>query len=270
MISIGKVWDRTTEVIAGRFAILAAIALLLLFVPPVVQAAIDATAGTSPAMKFVSTVVGLFVFAMAILGALALTAVATDPAVDQQAALAIGGARIGPMLGIIIVMGLVFFAAVMPGILLIGTSGFDVSRAQAGLSQDALNVGRFGLATVYFLVLTVVGLWLAARLVPLMGVVVNERLRLGAIRRSFALSRGSTLKLIGVLILYSIVFLVVLIAAVSIVGLIARLIFGSDAAGAVAFVVALATAAVTAVFSVLQSVYSAQFYVAARDARGAA
>jgi hypothetical protein len=270
MVSVGKVWDRTVEVIAGRFAILAAIALLLLIAPPVVQAVIDALAGTSPALKFVGGLVSLVVFLAAIIGTLAITAVATDPAVDRQSALAIGGARIGPMLGIMIVLGLALLVSIMPGVLLLGTSGFDVDRARAGLSQDRLDVGRAGLAMLYFGVIAIVWFWLGARLVPLLAVVVNERLGLGALRRSFDLSRGSTLKLVGVLILYAIVLLVVLLAATSIVGLIVRLIVGADGLSIVLFATTLVTAVVTAVFSVLQAAFSGQFYIAARDRRGPA
>lgn len=265
MISVGTIWDRTTEVISGRFAILAAIALMLLFAPPVVQGAIEAAAGTSAIGKLLGGIMGLVAFGAALVASLALTAVATDPGVDQQAALAIGGNRIGAMLGIVIVLGLIAFATALPGVVLIATSGLDFARAQAGLSQETLNLGRFGLAMLYFFVLAIVWLWAGARLVPLSGVVVNERRGLGAIRRAFALSRGSTMKLVGVLILYSIVFVVVLLAAVAIVGLIARLIFGPDSPGMVAFVAAIASALVTAGFSVIQSVFSGQFYVAARD-----
>ena len=125
----------------------------------------------------------------------------------------------------------------------------------------------FGLSMLYFLVLCVACVWLGAKLVPLLGVVVNERRGLGALRRSFALTRGSTLKLIGVLILYSIVLLVVLLAATSIVGLAVRLFVGADGAAWVAFAIAAVTAIITAIFSIIQAVFSGQFYLAAREAR---
>lgn len=270
MISVGTVWDRTVEVVAGRFAILAAIALLLLVAPPVAQAAVDAVAGTSPVARIVGTIVSLLVLLAAIVAALAITAVATDPAVDRRSALAIGGGRIGAMLGSMIVLGLVLLVSMLPGVFLLATSGFDVERARAGLSQDALDVGRAGLALLYFGGIAIVWFWLGARLVPLVAVVVNERRGLGALRRAFDLSRGSALKLIGVLILYVIVLVVVLLAATSVVGLIVRLVAGGEGAAAVAFATTLAAAAVTAVFSVLQSVFSGQFYIAARDRRDAA
>lgn len=270
MISMGTIWDRTTAVIAGRFGILAMIALLTLFVPPLVQAAVDMVSGTSSAMNMVGALVAILVALAATAGALALTAVATDPSVDQRRAFAIASARIGPMLGIIIVLIVAAFVAMLPGVILIGMAGFDIQRAQAGLSQDGLDVTRLGLGILYLVLLSIAVLWLGAKLVPLVGVVVNERRGLGAIRRSFALTRGSTLKLVGVLILYSIVFVVALMAATSIVGLIVRLAAGAEGAAAVTFAVALVTAAVTAVFSILQSVFSGQFYLAAREVRDAA
>jgi hypothetical protein len=267
MISMGMVWDRTTAVVAGRLGILVSIALLLLFVPPVVQAAIDAAAGSSQAMRWAGGIIAIIVFLAATWGALAITAVASDPAVDRGTALAIGGARMGPLLGIIIALAIAAVLAMLPGGVLIGIAGFDVDRARLGLSQDNLNLGMFAAGFLYFLVLALACLWVGARLVPLLGVVVNERRGLRAIGRSFALSRGSTLKLIGVLILYSIVFAVVLLASSAVIGLIVRLVVGPEAPAAVVLAVALVTAAVTAGFSVLQSVFSAQFYLAAREAR---
>ncbi len=252
------------EVIRGRLAILATIALMLIFAPAVVQAVIDTFAGTSTVGKLLSVIIAVFVIVAAVLASLAITAVATDPGVDRQAALTIGGGRIGPMLGVSAVLGLVAIVSVLPGIVLLALSGIDWQRAQAGLSQDGLNLGMFGLSALYLLALSIVWLWVAARLVPLAGVIVNERLGLRAIRRAFALSRGSAMKLIGVLILYSIVFLVVMVAVGAVVGLITGLIVGAEHAGTITLIVAIVTAAVTSVFTVLQTVFSGQFYVAAR------
>ena len=270
MVRIGTVWDRTTEVIAGRFSILAAIALMLLFVPSVLQSAFDAFAGTGGARSLVGGMVGILVGLAAIMGTLALTAVATDPDVDQPQALAIGAQRLGPAVAIVLLMIVVVMLSATPGAVLLYASGFDVDRARAGMDQDNLNGGVMGATLLYFFAITIAWMWLAARLVPLMAVIVNERLGLGAIRRSFALTRGSTLKLIGVMILYGIVTGVCLLAATSIVGLIVRLFVGGEALSVVAFAAGLAAAAVTAVFSVIQCVFSGQFYVAAREARDAA
>lgn len=270
MISMSEIWDRTVAVLAGRFAMLASIATLLLLAPPIAQAAIDAISGTSPALRFVGGLVALLVFVAAMLGALAVTAVATDPSLDQRGALEAAGLRVGPLLAVSIVLGIVLFASFLPAILLIGTSGFDIVRAQAGAPQQALDTGRFALGGLFMLVTLFAWLWVFAKLVPLPAVVMNERRGLGAIARSFALTRGSTAKLFGVLILYAIVMAVALMAVTSVLGLVTRLIAGPGAPGAVAFVVAVGTAIVTCVFSVVQNVFGGQYYLKARAVREAA
>ena len=241
MISIGEIWDRMMRVIAGRLGILLTLAFLLMIVPPVVQAALETVEGTSFGLRSAQLAVSLIVFLAASMAMIAMTAVS-------------------------LVVGLAFGLAVLPGAVLLGMARFDLAQARLAGSQEGVNLVLLGFDLLYFLVLLPVMLWAAARLVPLAAVIVNERRGVGAIRRSFALSRGTGMKLMGVLILYVVVFLVVLTAATSVVGIVARLLAGADGATVVALAVALATALVTAAFSVLQAVFAAQFYLAAREA----
>lgn len=267
MISVGTVWDRTTEVIAGRFAILAAIALIFVFVPALVQSAVDAAGASFASLKTVGGLVALGVAMLGIIGSLAITAVATDPAVDRVEGVGIGGKRLWPMIGVLALIAVAGLLSVMPALYLFATSGFDMGRAALGQGQEGVDDTRFGLAMLYSFVIAIVWLWLGARLLPLVAVVVNERLGIGAIARAFSLTRGSTLKLIGVLILYSIVLIVAVLAATSIIGVIVRLIVGADNMGAVTFAAGAVGAAITAAFSVVQAVFSGQFYLAARSSR---
>ena len=165
---------------------------------------------------------------------------------------------------VLFLLVLILFVAALPGILLLVSAGFDVERARAGLEQTAVNGSRVAAGALYFVILTVFLLWAGARLLPLMPVIVNERRGLGAIARSFALTRGSTLKLVWVILLYAIVVLVAMVAVGSVFGLIARLVLGEDQAPAVAFVAAAASGVLTTGFTVLQMVFEAQFYLAAR------
>lgn len=270
MISIGEIWDRTMKVIGGRLTILLTLAFLLMIVPPVVQAVLEAVNGTSFGLRSAKMAVSLIVFLAASVAMIAMTAVASDPAVDREAALAAGRARLGPFIGVSLVVGLAFALAALPGALLLGMARFDLAQARLAGSQEGVNLVLLGFGLLYFLALLPVMLWVAARLVPLGAVIVNERRGLGAIRRAFALTRGMGMKLMGVLILYTVVFLVVLTAATSVVGIVARLIVGGDGTMVVEVVVALVTALVTAASSVLQAVFAAQFYLAARGAREAA
>ena len=269
MIRIGTIWDRTTEVIGGRLDILAAIATLLLFGPNVVQAVLVALAGPSGALATVAALLGLVVLVLTIWGTLALTAVASDPAVDRARGIAIGRDRLGAGLAVLLVVVVVTIVASLPGVILLVASGFDMERARQGLDQTDMDFSRAGMAILWFFLLTLVGLWFSARMVPLFAVVVNERRGLGAFARAFALTRGSTIRLIGVMILYAIVILVVLAATTTVFGLIFRLILGPESPGGVRLVTSIVSAVVTAAFAILQNAFSAQFYLAARDRDGA-
>ncbi len=270
MISMGTVWDRTKAVIAGRLGILLSLALVFLFAPTVVQASVDAMAETHGQPGSGTAILSLMVSLLATVGTLAITAVATDPNVDRPRAAALGIQRLGPAIGIVLLLTLAALLIVMPGVLLIVAAGLDVTRAQLGQAQANLNLGMAAAAGLYFILFFALMFWVTARFVPLLAVIVNERRGLGAIRRSFELTRGSTWKLIGVLILFGIVCLVAVVAATNVAGLITRLIVGPDHPGLVALAVAIATAALTALFGIIQSVFSGQFYLAARDVKDAA
>ncbi|VVT16664.1 conserved membrane hypothetical protein [Sphingomonas sp. EC-HK361] len=258
MVRIGTVWDRTTEVIGGRGNMLAGIAATGIFLPSIVQAAFRDFA--LPAAQLV----GLLAAIVMLWAQLAIVAASSDPSTTGGSAQRIATARFLPAMGVVIIVVIVAAILSLPGITLLIASGFDFAAAQAGRTQGAIDAGKAAGSGLYFFVFALFMLWLGARLIVLYPVIVNERLGLGAIARSFRLTRGLTWKVIGVLILYAIVFLVALMAATSIVGLVFRLILGSDSVALVTFLAGIAGAIVTTIFSVLQAVFTAQLYLAAR------
>ncbi|WP_037488919.1 hypothetical protein [Sphingomonas phyllosphaerae] len=262
MIRIGDVWDRTVDVLRGRAGILASIALMTLVLPGVVAGALGTIVPLPVPASLAVPLIRLGVLVLLVLGVLAITAVASDPAVDRAQALRIGGQRLPPALGVLLALVIAAVVLFIPAGVLLALSGatmtaggtFDMTRAVPGYTAGA---------GLYVLVAALLGLWLSARIVPLFGIVVNERRGIGALRRSLALTKGATLKLIGVLILYFIITTVAMLAATSVVGVIARLALGGDAPGSVRFVVSLASTLISAGATVLQSVFYARFYVAA-------
>lgn len=262
---MGLVWDRTVDVLQGRSGILARLTLLFLFVPGVISAAVSAAATPGTPLAFVASLVSIAASVILIAGVLAITAVASDPNVDAAQATRVGVARLLPALGAIAIIVVLLFVVLIPITLLImhagatfdpATGRFDLARA----SGSALN-----LAGAIALVALIAGLWLTAKIAPLFAVIVNERRGLGAFARSFHLTRGSTLRLIGVVILYGIVVIVAVMAATLVTGVLARLLLGPDAPGGVAFVTGAVSSAVTALLTVVQTVFYARFYVAARE-----
>ena len=264
---MGRVWDGTVAVLSGRGALIARIALLTVFLPSVIQAALPLAIGAGQPAKLVGAVVGLALIAVTLLGTLAITALASDPAIDERAAYAAARdalpATIGAVLLIAVAMGLLL----IPGAVLLVAAGFDASAMAAGAPQPTLASGPALGATLYFLVYALALAWVLARLLPLYAVLVNERRGLRSIRRAFTLTRGLALRIVAVLILYAVVLTVAWSAATSVFGLVFRLLLGSDHAPLVGFLSGVVGAVVTTAFGVLQPVFAARLYAAIREVR---
>lgn len=270
MVRIGTVWDSTVEVVQGRLGMLAPVAVLGLFLPSVVQAAIAAywmAPGAEPnaGRAVLVSLLSLLLAGVTLWGALAITGMASRPDVTRDAASRQALNRLPALLGVALVLGLVFLVLLLPIGAVFAASGVDMARlGQPGYEPPlsggaALLVGLWGLAVFLF------GLWALARLLPITPVVLHERLGLGAIRRSVALTRGMTWKLIGVLLLFAVVTYVAGGAAQLVVGALAGLLLGPDGAATAQFLGAVAAAVVTTGFSVLAYVFAARLYAMRSD-----
>jgi hypothetical protein len=266
MVRIGTVWDRTVDVLKGRANILVPIAAMSLFLPSVVNTALAAFGPKGAgAVALLGAALALAVLLANIWGQLAMLAVATHPATTRADAGRQATARLLPALGVILAMAVLFALALVPPIVAVMNAGIDLTRGTVAV--QSLPAGVSGFIGLYSLVLLVVAFVLGARLILLNPVILNERRGLGAVMRSVRLTRGLTLKIIGVMILFAIVLLVPMMAIQAIVGLVARLILGPDALPAIGFLAGVAGAAVTSLFSVVAAAFTAQLYVAVADDR---
>lgn len=265
MVKMGAVWDSTTDVLAGRGAMIVRIALVTFFLPGVIQDAVPLVFGAGAVATVANGVLGIVLIVATLFGTLALTAAASDPSTDEPAAYRIGAAALLATIGTVLLIGIVFAILLVPGLLLLISSGYDYRAAAAGLPQSAVSPQALGGFAIYLLVFALFAIWAGARLVLLYAVIVNERRGVGAIRRSFELTRGLTLRIIGVVILYAIVTLIAVVAAQSVVGLVARLALGPDHPLLVTFLAAIAVAVVTTASAVLQPIFAARLYAAVRS-----
>lgn len=266
-VRIGTVWDRTTEMLSGRSAELLPIAALALVLPSVVQ---NALALYSPAGGAVQTglvpIVGLVGFLLGLWGQLAIIALGSDPATTRAAAQRAGLTRLLPSIGItllLVVLGILLF---LPYVIVLAASGFDWSAAMAARSNPAamptIAPGALLFVSLYSIALVVFGLWIGARLVLTNAVVLHERRGANAIPRSVALTKGLTLRLIGVVLLFGIVFGIAVLAAQSVTGLIFRLILGTANIATALFLAGIVATIVSAIFLTMAYVFTAQLYVA--------
>ncbi|MGE7206871.1 hypothetical protein ACQKJZ_14475 [Sphingomonas sp. NPDC019816] len=268
-VRIGSVWDSTQQVLAGRVGMLAPFAAIGFILPAVLQAIFAPQMGMAEASVGASGARLLITLTSVVLGIwaqLAIMALATHPATTSAEASRTAMRRFLPLLGVAVVIGLVIALAIFVPLVVLGLTGFDFQQAVAAQGNPALMppvppaAGLF--LMVYGVAALVLGFWLMARLMLTYAVVLNERRGLGAIRRSIALTRGMTWRLIGVAILFAIVIFVAVAAAQGVSAILFRLILGGDSQALVLGLTTLIGAVVSAGFMTLAYVFIARLYVA--------
>ena len=264
-VKIGNVWDSTTDVLAGRAALLMPVAALAFFLPAAVQAAIDAYGGKSPGVAALGAAVAIAVIVATLWGQMTVIGVASDPHVTRAAAAQAARRRLGRALLAGLVILAIFVVALLPIVAALAVGGFDfrAAFAQNGSSgAPPVSSGTALFVTLYGLAALIGGLWLGARLFLWTPVVLHEGRGIGAIGRSVALTRGLTLKLIAAALLLLIVYAVAALAANWIVFIVFRLVLGPAQIATATWLGGLASAAVGAAFSVVVAVFTARLYVA--------
>ncbi|PXA97310.1 hypothetical protein DMC47_14460 [Nostoc sp. 3335mG] len=264
MVSVGTVWDRAVDFVRDHLGAVMPVLIVTQFAAPAISGSLSglrvgATGGVAAGLTLVSLAATL----VSLWGALYLIAFAaqTTGREDHRTALGIANSRFLALLGIGIVVMIGLGVLALPGVLLMVSSGFDFAAIANGGSVDPNIVGRLGSALLYFFVLALFVLWLGARLLPLNAVVAMERNGLGAIARSFALTRGMTWKLIGLILLYGIVAGVAVSAAQFVVGAIAGLLTTDTGGISIPIIAgAIAVAAVSTVLALFQSAFIGKLY----------
>ncbi|TKD51271.1 hypothetical protein [Sphingomonas baiyangensis] len=267
MVKMSNVWDRTTAFVSERAGAIAPIAILAIFLPTFASGLIDTVAPTLGAFaRMFASLAGLLLMLVSLWASAALAALVIAPGGRSAAALATE--RVLPLVGVTLLLLIGAMLLVLPLVAILGVAGFDFEAAAAlpagtPPAMPDLSVGTAVAIMIYVLAMIPIGLWIVARLAVLTPVVVAERRGIGAIARSFALTRGHALRIVGVLLLYAIVTLVATMAVGAAFGAIAYILGGSEGTLSVgAILTSAAIAAVGTVLSVLQAVFVAKLYVA--------
>lgn len=267
MVRMGTVWDRALDVLRGRATIMAPIAALAIFLPTVASNAVTAYGQPAPGaaaagagLGLLGSVVSVVLLIASIWGQLALLAIATDPATTRDDATRQATRRLGPALGVVLALVAIFVLLMLPALLPLMRAGLDMNNPQA---MSTLPSGTAGFVFLYFLVFFIVAIVAGARLILLNPVILNERRGAGAIRRSFELTRGMTLRIVGLLLLVGVLLLVSTFAVQAVTTLVLRLVLGAEALPTVQFIATTAGAVVSTALSVVAAAFTAQLYVAA-------
>lgn len=265
VVKMGAVWDRTTKFLRANSGAVMTIAGLAIFLPTVVsQIAQLALAGDDPTqMSAAGGIIGLITTIVTIFGQVALVALAIDATLGTGGAFSVAGRRLLPVIGVSILVALIFFLLFLPFVFILFGSGVDFAALQAGdtSAMPELGGGTALFLALYTLVLIPIMFWLAARLSVVMPVVVWERLGIGAIGRTFRLTKGYALKIVGIFILFLIVFIVASMAVVGVFGAIFALVAGGVQGLTVgAVLLAIISALLTVVFTVIYTVFLTKLY----------
>lgn len=263
MVKMGTVWDRTAEFLSDNIAAVLPIALLAFFVPASIEgnfAAIEEGADRTMVVALYAIRVAFGILQM--WGSLAIAALALDIASEKTAG-RVALRRLLQALVVSVAMLAVVLVLFLPIPAVLGANGIDLTAVARGQRFD-MSATLAGSVAIYLILLVLLLLWLGARLAVVTPVIVGENRWFGAIRRSWRLTRGATLRIVGVVLLYAIVSWVAALAAQTVFGSIFALVAGGEGSGLslAGVLTAIVTAAVQTGFTVLAPVFTAKLYIA--------
>lgn len=270
MVSMGTVWDRTAEFLSDNLGTVLPVALGAIFVPAAISGSLtELQHAAAPGLTFGLGLASLLLAIVTFWGQLAITALALDLSAGRGAA-GVATRRLPAALLVTIVIFAALFLLAIPAGIIMALSGADLSGAATGTMPPVPPAAALWVL-LYCLVLLPVLLWLGARLVVLVPVIVGEKAMFGAVPRSWSLTRGSAFKIVGVLILYGIVASVAYLAATTAFGAIITLIAGrgEDGLSLATVLTVIVGGAVSTAFTVLGTAFTAKLYLALHSAKEA-
>lgn len=271
-VDISAVWDRATEFLGDNLATLIPVAVPWIYLPLVVQSALAPLAKTPGSLATGLQVATFALTLVGIWGQLQVLALAIDPARGAGGARAQATAGIAPVLVVTLVLGIGAILLVTPIGIALGMAGVDFQAIMRASETGATIPPPTGMTPAiaifmlaYAVALLVALLWLAVRLLLVNAVLLAEGGWFAALGRSFALTRGRVLALVGVLLLFAIVSFVATLAAQTVFGAIFALILGGEGPLTLASVLtASLVAIVSTAFTLLSAAFIGKYYVAAR------
>lgn len=268
MVKMGTVWDRTAEFLSDNIGAILPIALLAFFVPASIEgnfeaAMKDASMELVLALRLVQLAFGI----LSVWGSLAISAMALDIA-GSDAAGTVAGRRLPAALVVSIAMIAAVVALTLPVPAVLAANGVDL---QAIVRGDKFEIGR-GLAAfvaIYLIVLVVLLVWLAARLAVTTPVIVREKRVFSALGQSWKLTRGFTLRIVGVILLFVLVSWVSRLAAQTVFGSVFALVAGGgDGISLGSVLTSIVVAVVQTGFTLLVPAFTAKLYLALAADKG--
>jgi hypothetical protein len=254
-LSISRAWDETREIFRRDGNLLVAVALALIVLPGVVVGLIGPqTSGTEQVSGGIQ-ILRLVAALITLVGQLALIRLALGPSTTVGNAIGHGFKRFPYALGAFIILILILLIILVP----VGMVGALLSGVDPASMSSARPTGP---AALLILLVLLVTLAVSVRFTLLSPVSSAESIGpIAIIRRCWELTKGHYWRLLGLAVLLLIAFIVLVMVAGLIGGILARLV-SSDITpfSAAALIVALIGGIAQGAFSILASVMLARVY----------
>ena len=260
-LSISRAWDQTRDIFRRDGSLIVAVALALIVLPEVVVGILapPERSGVDPSSS--AQLLRLVAALVSLIGQMAIIRLALGPSTTVRAAINHGLRRFPSAFGALVLMVLALAVVLIPL-----TATLSVLL---GVDLAQLRRAPSGSASLLVLLLVLVVLLISVRFTLLMAVASAEQLGpIGIIKRTWKLTSGHFLRLLGLVALLLVAVIVLLATASVIGGLAARLISPTiEPLSVSALLIALIAGAAQGVFSILASVMLARVYtqVAGRD-----
>ena len=254
-LSISKAWEEAARVLTRDSKLITSVALALIVLPQTVSGVIappPALSGAAPPDW--TKIVAILVAVLGVTGQIAIARLALGPSTSVGEAIQHGFRRVAPAFLAIIIFGLLLAVVLLPVMLLMAGAGGLKSLTTAQPTPAAAGA---------VLVVMLLCLFAAPRFQLVVAAAAAESggpIRL--LQRSWQMTEGSYLKLLGFLLLILIAAIVVLFSAQVIALILAKSVFGTVHAFSLgALVAGLLTAIASAAFASVSTVILARIYV---------
>lgn len=270
---MGTVWDRATEFLGDNIGALFPIILVGIFLPLSISDNLAPLgAQVDQSQKLVLSLFNLVLTIVSMFGQFVVMTMAIDGEQSVRQAIRTVFARLLLILLVTVILLVIVFGLALPIVIALGMANLDMAALSSG-NPDQVAAALRGMSpgvawfiALYAMAWAIAVVWISARLILTTSVVIAERLGVGALGRSFGLTRGITFKIIGVLLLYVIVSFVAILAAKAVFGTVAGLLIGTVGPLTVAgVIVSIAVGLVDTLFTALQSAFLGKLYLAARQ-----
>ena len=249
-LSLTLAWTETSAFVRREASLLAPVALAFAGLPSIlfdVTRPLPAEAAANGVGAW--GLVAVLTMLLSAIGTLAITALALRPGMSVREALALAARRLLPVLAGAALIGVAMFLLALPPVMV------------AVLAGGSANPQSLTATTV--LILSVMLLVSAVRMLPLSAVAVQERVGpVALLKRSWRLTRGHALKLLGFILLALVAAGLLLFAVTAVLSILATLIEGgAPAPGSLgALLLIIAQALITALFTVHFQAMTARIY----------